>query len=139
MLGARELSAAQLRDRLRARDFPAAEIEAALARLQADGALDDRRMARACARTALQVKRRGRRRVLRELEALGIDRSIAREAVAEVFADVDERQLIRAALDRRHRGPIADAGQTRRLFQYLTRLGFTPEAITAVLKSRRTS
>jgi regulatory protein len=136
MLSARELSVAQVRERLRARGFPPEAIETVLERLQANGALDDRRTARAYARSALQVKRRGRLRVLRELEALGVDRLVSREAVAEVFADVDERQLIRAALDRRHPDRITDAGAYRRLFQYLARLGFAPDAITAVLRSR---
>ena len=136
LLSRRELSAAQIRDRLTRHGHPPDEIEAALDRLRQDGALDDRRMARAYASTAARVKGRGRLRILRELEASGVDRETARTAVGEVFDEVDEATLLERALTKRLRGPLRDAGQFRRLHQYLTRLGFPPAAITSALKKR---
>ncbi len=136
LLSRRELSSAQIRERLARHGHPPDAIDAALDRLRQDGALDDRRMARAYASTAARVKGRGRLRILRELEATGVDRETARAAVDDVFDEVDEAALLERALAKRLRGPLRDAGQFRRLHQYLTRLGFPPAAITGALKAR---
>lgn len=137
LLARRELSVAQLRQRLARQEFPENDIEDALDRLRASQAVDDGRVARAHARTAARVKGRGRARVVREIEALGIDRTTARDAVAEVFGDVDEDSLLARALDKRLRGRrIEDAAETRRLHQYLMRQGFEPGKIMRALKDR---
>jgi regulatory protein len=137
LLGRRELSSAQLRERLARRGFAAAEIEAALGRLGREGALDDRRAARAYAVTAARVKGRGRLRILRELHQMGIDPALAREAVDAAFAEVDEARLLERALDKRlGRGVPSDADY-RRAARALARLGFAPEAIAAALGRRR--
>ena len=98
--------------------------------------LDDARVARAYARTAAEVKRRGRLRVARELSAMVIARDIAPEAIAEVFADVDERALIAKALQKKMRGKsrISNAAEHARLYQHLMRQGFTPAGIVAALR-----
>lgn len=136
LLARRELSAARLRQRLAARDFPSDQIDDAIARLREAGSLDDRRMALAKARSLGAVKARGRARVVREIEALGIDRALAREAVKEVFGELDEDALLEKALAKRLRGRIRDAAQFRRLHQYLMRQGFEPGKILAALKKK---
>jgi regulatory protein len=136
LLARRELSAAQIRQRLARQGFPPDEIDGALDRLRQEGALDDRRMARAYASTAARVKGRGRQRILRELEATGVDHQTALAALDEVFDEVNEATLLERALAKRLRGPIRDAGQFRRLHQYLTRLGFPPAAIAGALRAR---
>src|SRR5215213_4826825 len=65
MLGRRELSTAQVRERLARRGWAETAIEPAIARLAASGALDAARVARACARTRAGLKQQGRDRVLR--------------------------------------------------------------------------
>ena len=141
MLARRELSEAQVRQRLTRKQFEPDEIDAAVERLQTDRALDDRRTALACARTEAHVKRRGRQRVLRRVESLGIDRDIARTAVAEVFADVDEDAAIENAIDRRLRGsdgrPTAD--DLRRVKQYLLRQGFDAGPVNTAIRNRSLS
>jgi len=136
LLGRRELSVKELRDRLIYREHPADDIDRAIVRLLETGALDDARVARAYARTAAGVKGRGRLRVMRELNAMGIAKDTAGEALAEVFADVDERAVIAKALQKKMRGRprIADAAEHARLYQYLMRQGFTPAGITAALR-----
>ncbi|HSC28739.1 MAG TPA: RecX family transcriptional regulator, partial [Vicinamibacterales bacterium] len=84
LIARRELSVAECRARLLDRNHPAEDVEAALARLVRDGALDDRRAAHAHARTALEVKGRGRVRVARELQERGIEREVAARALADV-------------------------------------------------------
>ena len=139
MLSRRELSVSQLRTRLLDRDHPPEEVDRAIEHLIDSKALDDRRVARAYARTAANVKGRGRLRVMRELNAMGISKSIASEAVAEAFADVDERSLIARAIQKKLRGrnAIASAAEYARLYQYLMRQGFTPAGIAAALRKLR--
>jgi regulatory protein len=138
LLARRELSEAQLRSRLARRQFPDEEIDAALTRLRRERALDDRRTALACARTQLRVKHRGRARVIRQVEALGIAREVAREAVAEVFAEIDESELLEQALERRLRGglTLSDPATVRRVHRYLLVQGFDPGRVTALLRRR---
>ena len=139
MLARRELSEKELRDRLVDRGHPADEINRVVEHLLETKSLDDGRVARAYARTAANVKGRGRLRVMRELSAMGIARDIATEALAEVFADVDERALIAKALQKKMRGRprIANAAEHARLYQFLMRQGFTPAGITAALRKVR--
>jgi regulatory protein len=136
LLGRRELSVAGLRARLIDREHPNDEVDAAIAHLLETGALDDRRVARAHARTAVQVKGRGRLRVQHELLAIGIPKDVAAEAIGEIFGDLDERSLIARALQKKLRGRsrIADAAERARLYQYLMRQGFSPAAIRVALR-----
>ena len=138
MLARRELSEAQLRQRLARREFEDEDVDAALTRLRREGALDDRRTALACARTEAHVKRRGRHRVLRQVESLGIARAIARDAVAEVFAEIDEEALLATALERRlrHEPALDDPAALRRLERYLLAQGFDAGKVHAALSHR---
>jgi regulatory protein len=138
-LSRRELSEAQLRDRLTRRKFEPDDIDAAIARLRSERALDDRRTALACARTQVRIKHHGRARVVREVEALGIARDVAREAVAEVFGEIDESELLEQALDRRlrHGTQLSDPAVFRRVHRYLLGQGFDPGRVTALLRQRR--
>ena len=137
MLSRRELSTEGVRSRLREREYPEAEIAAAIDHLLETGALDDGRVARAYARTAANTKGRGRLRVVRELQALGIDRQTVAEAVAEVFGDLDERSLITRAIEKKLRGrrTVKDAAERARLYQHLMRQGFSPAGVAQALKS----
>ncbi len=136
LLGRRELSVAQMRDRLADREHGPEEIDEAIGRLLETGALDDRRVAGAYARTASKVKGRGRLRVTRELQAMGIAREVIADAVAEVFGDLDERALIQRAIDKKLRGgrKPSTRQERARLYQFLMRQGFTPAAVVAALK-----
>lgn len=139
MLARRELSAARVRTRLADRGFPSDAIDAAVARLLDSGALDDRRVARAHARTSAIVKGRGRLRVLRELHAMGIPGAVAAEALGEVFGELDERALIAQALRKKLHGRTAIDGPQAyaRVYQFLMRQGFTPAAVVAALQRLR--
>jgi regulatory protein len=139
LLARRELAETQLRARLIKRKFDPEDIDIAVARLRRERALDDRRTAIACARTEVRVRHHGRARVLRQIEALGIARDVARQAVAEVFTELDEAELLEQALDRRLRrgGDLRDRGIVRRVHRYLVGQGFDPSAVTGLLRRRR--
>jgi regulatory protein len=138
LLARRELSEAQLRARLARRQFGDAEIDVAVATLLRDRALDDRRTALACARTEVALRRRGRIRVLRHLEALGIAPETARAAVTEVFEEVDETRLLEQALDRRLRrgGTLQEPASMHRIQRYLIAQGFHPDHVATLLRRR---
>jgi regulatory protein len=136
LLARRELSAAELRIRLLDREHSQEDTDAAIARLIESGAVDDRRVARAYARTASGVKGRGRLRVGRELQAMGIAREVIAEAVAEVFGDADERAMVDRAIQKKLRGgkTIKTAQERARLYQHLMRQGFTPATVSAAMR-----
>lgn len=137
LLARRELAEAQLRTRLSKRKFEQEEIDAAVTRLRRERALDDHRTALACARTEVRIKHRGRARVVRQIEALGISRDIAREAVADVFGELDEGALLEQALDRRLRhASLKDPAVLRRVHRYLLGQGFDPAHVAALLRRR---
>jgi regulatory protein len=139
LLARRELSVAECRARLAGKDHPDDEIDAAVAHLLETGALDDRRVARAYSRAALNVKGRGRLRIQRELHEKGIAREVAIEALAEVFGDTDERTMVARAIQTRLRGrkTVKDRAESARLYQHLMRQGYTPAAILAELRKIR--
>lgn len=139
LLARRELSERRLRDHLAEREHRPDEIDAAVERLRSDGSLDDGRVARAYARTALKVKGRGRLRIQRELHELGIAKEVAAEALAETFGDVDERALIARALEKKLRGgkQIDSPAAYARVYQYLMRRGFSPAVVSAALRALR--
>jgi len=139
LLARRELSVKQLRERLIEREHDRDEIERAIERLLESRALDDARVAAAYVRTALKIKGRGRLRIQRELNEIGIERDVAAEAIAEAFGDVDERSLISQAIRKKLHGrpTIASQAEYARVYQFLMRQGFSPDAVSAVLRELR--
>ena len=137
-LARREISEAQLRDRLARRGHPPTDIDDAIARLRAAGTRDDARTARAFARTETRRRHRSRRWVLRRLQGMGIAQATAETVAAEVFADLDEGALLEAALDRRLRGGAdpADPAVRRRLHRYLLGQGFESSQVVSALRAR---
>jgi regulatory protein len=138
-LSRRSLTVAECRARLVEREHPDVDIEQAITHLLETGGLDDGRFARAYARTAVDVKGRGRLRVQRELQARGVDHETASAAVGEVFGEKDERSLVAKALQKKLRGKPrpANAGEFARLYQHLLRQGFTPTVVSAELRKLR--
>jgi SOS response regulatory protein OraA/RecX len=101
--------------------------------------LNDQKLALAYARTAVETKGRGRLRVVRELQARGVARDVATEAVAEVFGEKDERSLVARAIQKKLRGRPKPSNQaeTARLYQYLMRQGFSPAVVADALRKLR--
>jgi len=138
LLARRELSEAQVRQRLARRQHDQDAIDDAITRLKADGSLSDERVAGAIARSEANLKKRARARVTRKIRSAGVAPDIARRAVEDVFRHVDEDQHLEAALDRRLRGRfIADEAEFRRLFRFLVSQGFDTDRVLALLERRR--
>jgi len=136
MLGRRELSEAQIRQRLARREHDPEAIDAAVARLLEERAIDDARVAAAIARTETGIRKRGRLRVRRKIESAGISPATARRAIDEVFGALDDEDMLESALAKRLRGgaSIADQREFNRLYRYLVGQGFEPDRVLARLK-----
>ena len=139
MLAARELSEAQLRQRLSRRGHGADDIDAVVDRLKADRTLDDSRVAGVIARSEVGLRKRGKLRVRRRIEAAGIASALAQRAVDEAFRDVDADALMSAALDKRLRGrdSIEDDREFQRLYRFMIGQGFEPDRVLALLRRYR--
>jgi regulatory protein len=141
MLARRELSEAQIRQRLVRRGYEADDIDSAIDRLKSDGSINDARVAGAIARTETSLKKRGRRRVAQQIQRAGIASAIGQRAVTETFQELDEKALIDLALAKRlhHGRTIADDREFARLYRYLVGQGFESDAVMATLSKRRSS
>src|SRR5262245_26700849 len=107
MLAGRELTEAQVRQRLARRQHGKADIDQAIERLKANGTIDDARAAAVIARRETTVRRRGKARVSNRLRAAGIAPTVVDRTVEQLFQEVDADELLTASLERRLRGRTA--------------------------------
>jgi regulatory protein len=139
MLGGRELSERQVRQRLARRGYDDEAIDTAVARLKNERSLDDERAARAMAHVEISLRKRGRLRVKRRLEAAGIAPDVAQRATQDILQTVDADALIDAALQKRLRGreQIAGDREFQRLYRYLIGQGFESDRVLALLRRHK--
>ena len=139
MLGRRELSEKQVRQRLARKEYEQDEIDEAVARLREERAIDDQRVAEAIARTETGIRKRGKVRVRMQLERVGIAKDTAAAAIDNVFDAIDDAALLESSLRKRLRGreTIADQREFARLFRYLIGQGFESDRVMKALKAYR--
>lgn len=133
-------SAAELRRKLRKKEFSDETIAATLERLQREQWLDDERFASAVVRAQLR-KRHGRLRIERELGAAGVSRGAIAKAIDEhVDAEAEragalaagEKKL--ASLLRRHGADFATTPEARqKLSVFLQGQGFETGLVIEVV------
>jgi len=123
--------------RLRQRQHPPTAIESALDRLQAEGALDDRRFAEHYAATRA-ARGRGPARLIRDLQQQGIERPLAEATVRRVLAEegIDPTEHVRRLAERRaaHFAELPTSVRRRRLLAYLQRRGYEGGDIRKVVE-----
>lgn len=139
MLARRELSEMQVRQRLARKGHDRDAIDAAIARLREERAIDDTRVAEAIARTETSVRRRGKLRVRMQIQRAGISNATAKRAVDNLFETIDDDALLEASLAKRLRGrdTIADDREFQRLYRYLIAQGFESDRVMKALSARR--
>jgi regulatory protein len=139
MLGRRELSEQQVRQRLARKEYPQDEIDDAVARLREERAIDDQRVAEAIARTETGIRKRGKVRVRMQLDRAGIAKETARQALDNVFEAIDGDALLESSLRKRLHGreTIADDREFQRLFRYLVGQGFESDRVMQTLRTKR--
>jgi regulatory protein len=130
LLARRPHFAAELQRKLEQRGYSSEEVEAAIARLRADGYLDDPALAREYVATKAARSGIGKARARFELSKRGLGEEVVREAVTSVLPEVDLEGAREAARkwSRTHR-PNPPA-----LGRHLQRKGFSTRAIVRVLQ-----
>jgi len=127
-----------LRRRLLQKQHPPAAVDGALARLAAQGLLDDAAFARDYA--AVKAARgRGPARLIKDLLAQGVDRSVAEASVRAALADegVDADAAVRAVAEKRARqlAGLPAPVRKRRLVAFLARRGFQGALVRAIVEA----
>jgi regulatory protein len=135
LLGHRARSTEELRRRLLAKEHDEAAVADVLARLAADGFLDDTAFAHSYVADKRRLDGWGAERIRRGLRELGVDDAAIDEALGEGAPD-DASELDRALAVLRKRGtpePPLDAAR-RRAFQALQRRGFSSSTAYAAVR-----
>jgi Uncharacterized protein conserved in bacteria len=139
MLEARARGSEELRRLLVRKGEPPADVDAAIARLQANGLLDDATYARQFARSKLLGAGLSRRRLQQELSRRGVDRELSADAIDAVFTDeaVDDAATIERVAQKKLRtlSKLDAATQRRRLYAFLARRGYDADDIQRALRT----
>ncbi len=131
-IAARPRSEAEVRRRLVRAEASAAAIDRVIARLHELRYLDDASFARSRA-GSLSRRGFGPRAIAAKLAQAGVRSEVARQGVTDGL-DGDERELARAALEKRLRGKAfaaLDRKEQARYARWLAGRGFSPAAIRA--------
>lgn len=134
LLAATDRSGVELRRRLEQRGFSAATASLAVERLLARGWVDEGRLAENLARTRLD-RGYGRRRVLADLVARGVDPEVVRRTAAELAGDQADAALVAAERLRPHHPGPPNAAELRRLAAALQRRGFDATDVRRALRA----
>jgi regulatory protein len=132
LLAAKPRSIAELRARLLEKEWTNEEaVDAALARLQEYGYLNDERFAFGYASYKVKQTPVGRQRLARDLQMKQVDRQTSEQALELVFQETPEAELLDRAIAKRIRlrGRPTTRQETKSLFDHLLRLGFSYDLI----------
>ena len=136
-LSYRSRSIGEVRKRLLQKGFDADDVGEVIARFTDLGYLDDKRFAEEWVRFSAKGKGWGRRRIIQELAAKGIERETIDGAVACLSVE-NERVTARTALEawrRKRTAPTPSSLRERQsAYQHLMRRGFATETVIAVIK-----
>jgi regulatory protein len=132
LLAYRPRSEAEIRQRLVRRGLPPQVVQETIARLRDQGLLSDTAFARFWVETRDQTSPRGRRLLWQELSAKGIEREVARQAIAPV---AEEDAALRAAQKKaRHLQSQDYSVFRRRLGDFLLRRGFPYPTVRTIVE-----
>lgn len=136
LLSLRDHAVAELGRKLAVAGHGAGEIEAAIARLEALGYLDDERFAEARARALCASGKLGQRAIAARLRQAGIADEIVQRALARQCAQGDEFAKASALIARRFPGlaESRDARLRARAARFLAYRGFSSEVICRLLR-----
>jgi len=138
LLSFRARSAKELKKRLLEKGEPAAEVDAAIERLLANGLLDDARYAEARARSGIMGKARSRRRIEQDLAQRGVSRELANQAISQVMEDAgtDECEVAERAARKKLRSlaKLDAFEKKKKLYAYLARQAYAPDVIRKVMR-----
>jgi regulatory protein len=125
-------------EKLSAKGFDGADVEASLERLVAEGWVDDRRFAERFAESALSSGRYYGPRLRQEMLRRGLPQDLVSEVLGRVLGDCDETEEVGAIVERRFSDfsfSTASDREKRRTVGYLQRRGFSLSAIMRALRA----
>lgn len=137
ILSGRDMSEAELRQRLARFGFSVAAIDQAIGKCLDYDYLNDRRYALARTRSLVRSGQGVGRKILLDLKQRGIPEALAHEAWETVSAELPPETILRELLDRRFADfdyAQASDRERRRVIGYLQRRGFPLELIFALLR-----
>ena len=137
MLELRSYARADLGRRLQRKGHPRAAVDVALQRLLTMGLLNDEAYARNYVQTRA-ARGRGPSRLVRDLLAMGVQRSVIDRAVAAEWPEGSDRTSMPQALVSKRAaqlGTMPKQTKRRRLLAYLARRGFSGRDVSALVES----
>jgi len=140
VLSVRACSTGELRRKLTERAQQPQDIDDVIYRLYDYGYLNDRRFAENYAGARLENQGFGKTRVLRDLRERKVSSELAEVAVAKIYGNVDEKELIGNFIRRKihTKKPLAEALEDPKelasAYRKLIRAGFTGSAAIQALK-----
>ena len=132
----RSYARSDLARRLARKGHPRQAVEASLERAAALGLLDDEAYARSYVRTRA-ARGRGPSRLIRDLFAMGVQRSLIDRAIAAEWPDGSDRTSMPQALATKRAlqlGPLPRQTKRRRVLAYLARRGFSGREVTEIVE-----
>jgi regulatory protein len=126
-----------MKEKLRSREFSESDLSEAVARLEAENWISDRRYAERFAESALASGRYVGPRLRMELRRRGIPDDLVSDVIGRLVEEYDEGRELRAMLERRFpRFSYAAATDKdkRRVLGFLQRRGFGLSAIMRAMK-----
>lgn len=135
LLSFRPRTAVELRRRLLRKEFPPAVADACVTGLVEKGLVSDADFAELFVRDRVRLRPKGRRMIVQELRAKGVDAETAEEVVADVWEaeEVSDVALAKEAAAKWWPRRGEDPRKARaRLYAFLGRRGFGGEAIREV-------
>jgi regulatory protein len=138
-LSRRALSANELKGKLLQRADEPATVAAVMRKLLEYGYTDDQKFSESFASSRLQNEGFGKFRVLRDLQAKRVSSGVAEKAVAKIFEDADEKDLIETYLARKYRSKVLydflqEDKNVASAYRRLRAAGFSSSASLAALK-----
>lgn len=122
----------QLREKLRASEYPEEVIEEAIEYVKSFHYIDDERYAETF--TRYKKEKMSRQQIKQKLMLKGVSREIISNAIEDEY-DVDETVHIRSILEKKHYlADVSDEGEFRRVYNYLLRRGFRSSDILKEMK-----
>ncbi len=134
LLARRAHSKQELINKLKLRDFPAPEIDAAIRRLLEKGFLDDEAFARSFTEELFFRRGYGFYAIITRLRRKGLEAGLCERVVKDFFAEIDTEDLSQVMLDLLSRRRSHERNRER-LFAWLKGRGFRSDEITPVLQS----
>ena len=136
ILGRKSCSILRLRQKLEGRGHHRTEIQTVIRKLERLGLLDDKQFAREHFRIGSEFKLRGKNRLIREANWLGVPRPVISEVLEEHTRNIEERDILLRALRKwlRSHGPAENLRAKGRLYQHLLRKGFDSELIHEAMR-----